>query len=288
MTSPAGGADAGPAPSSDDVAKVSKLLDGARQAVDDEKWNDVLTAAGSALEVDPSNADAKGFADQAKSEMAMERIHNQFVRAVSGRDFARVADLYRRLDPESVYRVKAQPDHERLKNEYVAGKGREGKRLAEKSRCREQQRLADEAGRVWIEANRAVLSHACKLPATGGVAQNGGGKAPPSEGGDGEPGGKGADGDGGDEKGGGEKGGGEKGGGDDGGGASFDELFQKARAASMAGEYQQSLRFCDMAAEKRRNDQRLMEILRRGLVQGQQLGQGEALHQRSATRTSAS
>ncbi|HKE13485.1 MAG TPA: FHA domain-containing protein [Kofleriaceae bacterium] len=230
------------APASDEDARVSKLLDKARKARDEEKWNEVLTAANQVLAIEKANTDATGLRDQAQSEIRAEGIYEKFRRAVANRDYTQVANLFRSLDPESMYRLNAQPEHERLKAEFIQARSREGKRLADRSRCRDQERLADEAGRVWSEARSAVLSHACKLAAPGGSSSGGqGGEAtagaahPPGADGPGEPGGSaGESGD---------------------GAASFDELLDKSKKAVLAGDNAASLKYCEMAVEKKRSDQ---------------------------------
>lgn len=248
------GAESATPPSSDEMARVSKLLDSARRGVEAEKWNEVVTAAKEALEIDATNVDAQGFLDQAQSELANEQVHKQFQRAVASRDFAKVAELFKRLDPESVYRVNARPDHDRLKAEYIAQKSREGKRWADRSRCRDQERVADEASRLWPEAGRAAMSHACKLPVSssgtpsggttgggtpGGVSgtpgRNGGTEtaSPAPEGGSGQSGEA---------------------------GASYDELIDKADKAAVANEYGSALKYCEAAASARKNDQRAIGI----------------------------
>ena len=250
-----------PSPEASD--EVTKLLDSARKAVDAEKWNDVLTAAKSALEMDPSNRAAQSLVEQAQNELNNEQIHRQFQRAVGIRDYAKVAELYRRLDPESVYRVKAQADHDRLRSDFVKLHGREGKRLADHGKCRDQEKLANEVGRVWPEASRTVMNYPCsKQPGTGPVAgANGGAGAAPAGGAPvGEAGGAAA--------GGGESGGGEPvGAGTPSGatpavpaGGSFEQLLDQTRSAMMAGQYAKSLRFCEMAAEKKPSDQQAASL----------------------------
>ncbi len=234
-----------PPPASDEI---SRLLAGARKAVDAEKWNDALTAARSALALDPASRAAQALVDQADSELKNEQVHKQFTRAVAGREYARVADLFRKLDQESVYRVKAQQDHERLKQDYIRVHARDGKRLADRGRCKEQERLAGEVGRVWNEAGRAVESYACKQPSSGATAggtQTPPGGTPPGEGtppggADTPPGGTGTP---------------PGGTGSQTAGATFDQLLDQSRQAANDGEYAKSLKFCEQAMEKKSSDQ---------------------------------
>jgi pSer/pThr/pTyr-binding forkhead associated (FHA) protein len=228
--------------------EISRLLAVARKAVDAEKWNDALTAAKSAQEMDPSSRAAQALVDQAQSELSNEEFYKQFTRAVAAREHARVADLFRKLHQESVYRVKAQQDHERLKQDYIRVHAREGKRLADRGRCGDQERLASEVGRVWSEAGRAVASYNCKRPSGGTAAGTqtppGGTGTPPGEdsppgGADTPPGGTGTP----------------PGGGSQPAGATFDQLLDQSRQAANDGEYAKSLKFCEQAMEKKSSDQ---------------------------------
>lgn len=241
-------AETAPPPSSDDMARVTKLLDAARRGVEEEKWNDVLTSAKEALAIDASNADAQGLIEQAQSELANEQVHKQFQRAVASRDFAKVSELYKRLDPESVYRVNARSDHDRLKTDYIALKSREGKRLADRSRCRDQERLGDEASRLWPEAGRAVMGHACKLPVSSSGTPSGGTPSGGTPGGEaGTPGQTtAATPEGASE-------GGES-------GPGYDELIDKADKAAVANEYGSAIKYCEAAAGVKKNDQRALGI----------------------------
>ncbi len=247
--------------------EVSKLLDTARKAVEAEKWNVALTAAKAALDADPTNRTAQGLMDQAQSELATEQVYKQFLRAVASKDYTKVAELFRRLDPESVYRVMGLPDHDRLKQEYVAKNSREGKRLADRSKCSLQEKLAAEVGRVWTDASRAVMSHPCKQPsptaavaagtpaATGAVppggappdaeptagppapaagATNGGGgtaSSPVATAGEGDP---------------------------IPAGATFQQLLEQAIDEAEHSSYGKSLRLCEAALEKKPNDQKAL------------------------------
>jgi pSer/pThr/pTyr-binding forkhead associated (FHA) protein/tetratricopeptide (TPR) repeat protein len=228
--------------------EVSKLLDQARKAVDAEKWNAALTAASAALEADPTSRPAQELKEQAQDEMANEQTHKLFRRAVSSRDYAKVAELYRKLDPESVYRVMAQPDHDRLKQEYIGKYSRDGKRHADRGRCREQEKLATEVGKVWQEAGRAIQAYTCKTPSSGTTvatpgtssgtpasgtpgttpATNGGTTPTPPESGVTPP---------------------------ETTGATFTQLLDQSRTAAGDGDYEKSLRFCEQAVDKKPNDQ---------------------------------
>jgi ABC transport system ATP-binding/permease protein len=235
--------DAAAEPSTPPSDEVSRLLRKATDAVNDEKWNDVLTASKSVMDVDPGNRDAQALVEQAQSELANEQVFKQFTRAVANRDNTRVADLFHRLDPESVYRVKAQPDHDRLKADFIKEQQRIGKRLADRGRCREQEQRAADAGKVWADARPAVLAYPCKQVA-GGVAGPGtppGGETPPGTGGETPPGT-----------------GGEtppNNGGTPPASATFEQLLEQSREAAGDGQYGKSLKLCEQALDKKPSDQ---------------------------------
>jgi pSer/pThr/pTyr-binding forkhead associated (FHA) protein/tetratricopeptide (TPR) repeat protein len=246
--SDAGGEAVTPPPSDE----VAKLIETARAAVNDEKWNDALTAAKNALEADPDNRNAQALVDQAQSELGNETVYKQFTRAVQNRDLTRVADQYKRLDPESVYRVKAQADHDRLKAEYIKEQQNRAKKMADRGRCKEQERLATEAGKVWAEAARAVQAYTCKQSsgtvATPGSTPGTGGETPPGTGGETPPGTGGET----------PSTGGEtpsNGNGSAPAGSTFDSLLEQARSAAGQGEYAKSLRYCEWAMAKKPADQ---------------------------------
>jgi tetratricopeptide (TPR) repeat protein len=235
-------------PASDEV---TELLATASKAIVDEKWNKALTAAQQALAADPANRTAQEYVDQATSELANEQTHKQFTAAVGSRDYTKVAELYRRIDPESAYKVMAQPDHDRLKTEFVARQGRDGRRMADRGRCKDQERRAIEVARVWPEAGRAVLSTPCK---TGGQVASTGGSTPGGATAGVDPGGKPPNG----SPGAGTKPpGGAPGsnGGSTAGGATFDQLLDQSAIEARNANYDRSLQLCEQALEKRPGDQ---------------------------------
>jgi ABC transport system ATP-binding/permease protein len=223
--------------------ELSKQLELVRQAIDNEKWVEAQAAARKALVIDANNKEAQATFEQAKSEIANEKIYRLFAKAVAAKNFPDVADLFTKLGAESVYRVKAQDDHDRLKGDYVRTKSAIGKKLADRGKCKDQRNLARESGKVWPEAEQAVLSHPCKdTPvASGGAGSSGGASS------------------------GGASSGGASSGGSSGGtsagsvpppsGPSFEELLEESRKAAFDGHYGKALRSCEAALEKKPNDQ---------------------------------
>jgi pSer/pThr/pTyr-binding forkhead associated (FHA) protein len=242
------------APTQEAVAPVisdelSKQLELARQAIKNEKWADAQAAARKALVTDANNKDAQGLFEQAKSEMASEKNYKLFGKAVAAKNFADVADLFNKLDQESVYRAKAQPDHDRMKADFIRARAASGKKLADRGKCRDQRNLARESGKIWPDAEGAVLAHPCKdsAVASGGGSNAGGGT---SAGGT-SAGGTSA---------GGTAAGGTSAGTPTGslppsGGPSFEELLEESKKEAFAGHYGKALRSCEAALEKKPNDQ---------------------------------
>ncbi len=236
------------APSQEAIAPVvsdemAKQLELARQAINNEKWAEAQAIARKALVTDANNKDAQFLFEQAKAEIASEKNYKLFAKAVGAKNFPDVADLFNKLDPESVYRAKAQPDHDRLKGDFIRTRSAQGKKLADKGRCKDQRSLARESGKVWPDAEQAVLAHPCKDAA---VASAGGASSGGSSGG---------------ATSGGATSGGTSGGATSGGatpppaGPSFEELLEESRKAAFDGHYGKALRSCEAALEKKPNDQ---------------------------------
>ena len=226
-------------PVSDEMAKQLEL---ARQAIDNEKWADAQAAARKALVIDPNNKEAQQKFETAKAEIASEKVYKLFAKAVAAKNFPDVADLFNKIDPESMYRAKAQPDHDRLKGDYVRTKSAIGKKLADRGKCKDQRNLARESGKVWPEAEEAVLSHPCKdAVASGGSGSSGG-----SSGGTSSSGGASS---------GGSSGGTAAGTPPPPSGPTYEELLDEARKAAFDGHFGKALRACEAALEKKPNDQ---------------------------------
>jgi pSer/pThr/pTyr-binding forkhead associated (FHA) protein len=235
------------APVSDEMAKQLDLL---RQAIDNEKWADAQAAARKALVIDANNKEAQAKFEQAKAEMASEKIYKLFARAVAAKNFADVADLYNKLGPDSVYRIKAQPDHDRLKADFIRARAASGKKLADRGKCKEQRALAHESGKAWPEAEQAVLAHPCKDSAVaGGGSGSSGGSSAASSGGTSSGGTTTS---GGTTASGGTSSGGAT---PPAGGESFEELLEESRKAAFDGHYGKALRSCEAALEKKPKDQ---------------------------------
>jgi pSer/pThr/pTyr-binding forkhead associated (FHA) protein len=232
--------------------ELGKELAAARDAIGREKWIEAQAAARRALMKDAASTEASDLFEQAKAEAAAEKTYKAFARAAGARSFAEVARQFKALHADSVYRVKAQPDHDRLKGDYVRAVGEKGRKMAEKGQCRQQRALAKESAKVWPEADEAVMATPCKEAAAGGGGgtPSGGGGTPSGGGGTPSGGGGTPSGGGGTPSGG---GGTPSGGGS--GGASFDQLHDEARAAFRNDQFGRALNRCEMALALRPGDQ---------------------------------
>jgi hypothetical protein len=169
-------------------------LGDARKAIAEENWTRAREAAEAALKLDPANADAKKLKLQSERELKNELRYQAFTAAASKKDWAKIAESFRQIDRESLYRVKAQPDHDRLRDEYVQEVSAQGAKFAQAGKCKFLTSMARKAGSYWDEAGKAARAYdtQCKRelerraggqPPGGGAGPSGGGQEPPGGGG---------------------------------------------------------------------------------------------------------
>jgi hypothetical protein len=215
------------------VDEVGKHVDLARQSIAQERWQVAIDEARAALAVDASSKEAQALLAQATSELGQEKLFTEFGRAAASKQLAKVAGAFAKFDPDSVYRVKAQPEHDRLKADYLRAQGEAGRKLAERGKCRDQRRLAVAAEAVWgTDARAAVLANECKEiavdptpPNPGTTTPNPGTTTPPVETGPGP-----------------------------------DELLAEARQAAKDDQFGKALRLCQAALGKRPGDSEAAQI----------------------------
>jgi hypothetical protein len=135
---------------------VGAKLELARAAIQDERWADAQEAAAAALAIDPSNQAAKDLDTQARTELKNQLQHGRFTEVVRKREYDAVAEQFNKIDRESVYRVKAQGEHDRMREEYIGKVRAEADKLAGAGRCRDLPALERRARRAWAEAGEAV------------------------------------------------------------------------------------------------------------------------------------
>ncbi len=151
-------ADAAPAvePPPSTGGDVAEHLSVAHQALEVERWADMQAAALEALAVDPSNEEARRLKSQAERELKNELKFGKFQTAASKRDYRGAKRHFESIDRNSVYRLRAQNDYDRLKNDYIDGKTSAASRLASAGKCKELSRLARDAGKLFPEAREAA------------------------------------------------------------------------------------------------------------------------------------
>lgn len=228
-----------PVPDTPPGEDAKGYLKAAREAVDAENWSRAREMAEAALEIDPANVEAQKVKQQADREMANELQYEKFKQAVARKNYEGVASLFTKIDAGSIYRVKAQADHDRLRDEYVEQKSAEAAKLASAGNCKGLDALARRTERVWADAGSAVRAYSrqCKKAGGGDTGGGGGGTGGGTAGGGGTNGGGG---------------GGTTGGG---GGTtttptkSAAELVAEAREAYISNRYGKAFKLCEDALE---------------------------------------
>jgi pSer/pThr/pTyr-binding forkhead associated (FHA) protein len=153
--------DAGAQPVVDSNAKYAGHIEAALAARDDNKWNVMLAEANKALEVDSTGRKAAELAQQAKFESTNQRTFDSFQGAVGTRKWAQVASHFENIDPASVYKVQAQPDHDRLKAEYAEFQLVAAEKAASRKKCSEISRVASRVPSQWPEIAQKISNVSC-------------------------------------------------------------------------------------------------------------------------------
>jgi pSer/pThr/pTyr-binding forkhead associated (FHA) protein len=241
--------DTAPAPAADDP--VGKLLGEARTAVQAEQWKEAKQAAEKALAEDADNAEAQELIDQAEREMANQIKYEAFKKAVTGKDYPKIAKQFEQIDPTSVYKEQARDDHDRLRDEYLADLDAKIARLA--TNCRKLKAI--KVPPEWTAAGEKLQSainnceqavaakkdtrRTTKRSSSGGSSSGGSSSGGSSSGGS-------------------SSGGSSSGGSSSGGSTSSKsaaELTNEARAAAKTGHWGKALRLCESALAKKSSDQ---------------------------------
>jgi len=160
--------DAGVA-TADDSEKFSNHIKAALAARDNNKWAVMASESKQALALDPASAQAKELAQQAEFEGANERTFALFVNAANDRKWAQVASHFANIDAASVYKVQAQPDHDRLKSEYGAFQVESAKKAAGRKKCSEVTRLASKVPAQWSDVAKTISGISCTRVASNGT-----------------------------------------------------------------------------------------------------------------------
>lgn len=219
-------------PDSDDSAQFAAHIEAAIAARGENDWKTMASEAKKALAIDSSSEKAQELAQQAEFEAANKGAFDLFQAAVGKRKWAQVAGHYAKIDDASVYKVQAQPDHDRLKNEYSDAQVEMAKKAAAKHKCSEISRAASKVPSQWPDVAQRISGVDCTRVAsndTNNTTNNNNNnntppdvKPPDPPKNDGPP---------------------------------FDELMEQASAAVRDRHYGKGLKLCEQALEERPNDQ---------------------------------
>jgi thioredoxin-like negative regulator of GroEL len=239
-------ADAAPVAQDTAVAAHAEEIEGhlhdATEAISADKWADAKEAAEQVLALDPENERAGQLLEQAESEIVNQGHYEQFLTSVRKQDYRGVARYFEQIAPESVYRIKAQPQHDRLRDDYVDSVTGMARRLARHGQCDRLRRLVRDARGLWAKAGRAASQFECHHA----VASN-------------DPGGTHHGGHTGEETGSGDNPEG-TGGQSGAAGKSVDDLIEEARAAAKATQFGRAMRLCEDALHRRHGDSEALMI----------------------------
>ncbi len=219
-------------------------LDECNGLVGKEDWAALAGCATDLAALDPSNAQAKALSDQAKKEMANALAFNDLRGFAGKRDYAQVVAQYDKIEPDSIYKDRARDLHDKLRTQYVNDNVARAKQLAAAHKCKDIQKLGDQAGRVWADAKDAIGAVACtEMVAVNPPGGGGSGSGKPPGGGDVKPPG------GGDVK--------PPGGGDGGNPAA---LLDEAKAAAKNSQWGKALRLCEEAMRSSKGNQEAVMV----------------------------
>lgn len=187
-TPPGPGTGATPAVGGD----AGKLLADARTAIDGSKWGEASNLANQVLKLDPGNAEARTLADQAKRELANSNLYSDFAAAAGRKQYEAAVAAFEEIPADSVYKNRARDGYDKLHTQFLNDTKRQANSLAKSHKCKELDKLATEAGKVFSDAGAAVRDIDCdenvaSNPPGGGNGTGGGssggnsgGNPPPS------------------------------------------------------------------------------------------------------------
>lgn len=144
--------------------ELRALLQQAVAARKQDDWAGMKAAATQALTLQPGHEEALELAEQADFELSNQATFEAFQDAVVQRKWTKVAQLYAGIDSSSVYKVKAQPDHDRLKSEYVKYQVQVAAKSASRGSCADLTRMARQTPPEWPEAAEGILAQKCQAP----------------------------------------------------------------------------------------------------------------------------
>ena len=171
---------------------ATKLLGDARTAIDASKWGEASNLANQVLKLDPGNAEARTLADQAKRELANSNLYSDFAAAAGRKQYEAAVAAFEEIPADSVYKNRARDGYDKLHTQFINDTKRQANSLAKNHKCKELDKLATEAGKVFSDAGAAAREVDCdeavaSNPGNGGGSgggssggSSGGGSPPPS------------------------------------------------------------------------------------------------------------
>jgi pSer/pThr/pTyr-binding forkhead associated (FHA) protein len=140
---------------------ASKKLDECTALREKDDWTGLAACAGDLGKLDPNSEAAKDMAVTAKKEMASALLFTDLKGAMGKRDFPLAKQYCDKLPDDSVYKDKAKDLCDKAKADFVAEMTTRAKQLAAQHKCKDIQKLAQQAGKTWSEAKEAVDGVAC-------------------------------------------------------------------------------------------------------------------------------
>jgi len=164
-------------PTPGDGKKLNELKTTMNDAVTAEKWPEVLSACNAVLQMAPDDAECLQKKEQAKREQAAQLKFDDFNTGVQRKDYLRVARSFDDIDDQSMYKERARAAHDRLRDEFVGQTRVKAQALIRQGKCRDVEKLAETAGKIWREASVAARAEASKCGTVATEDRNGGGVA---------------------------------------------------------------------------------------------------------------
>lgn len=158
-----------PPSTSEALEKIKPLLELARGSIEQEEWSSAYKSAQKALEIAPDSREAQELAKKAKFEQESKERFQEFRDAVKDKNYSGVAESFRGIDQNSIYKDQAREIHNDVRDKYVGQTAARAKILAKKRRCSDLDDLREKAAGTWEEASDALAGIDCSEA----VAKNG-------------------------------------------------------------------------------------------------------------------
>ncbi|MBI4511268.1 MAG: FHA domain-containing protein [Deltaproteobacteria bacterium] len=140
-------------PAEDDAAK--HVVE-ARQAAVEERWEDAMASARLAKKLEPGHEEASRIEDQARREFRSKVTYENLHAALSSGKLDDATKLFRAFPDDSFYRVKAAPELERARAEWVQERVQEARALVDAGKCEKIPSLSRKAAALVPEARDAI------------------------------------------------------------------------------------------------------------------------------------